>query len=130
MVANEKIRKEIQRLDAELQRASEDMEISAKLDCLVSLHHSRRQKGEEIMQLANKKLRLMKSIKDEMIKEIPMQMLECCYIAENLTEVTEEKNKKLMEMTDAAKKMCARQGDYYLHRLTSDFRWKSLRNKR
>ena len=126
MVANEKIRKEIQRLDAELQRASEDMEISAKLVCLVS----RRQKGEEIMQLANKKLRLMKSIKDEMIKEIPMQMLECCYIAENLTEVTEEKNKKLMEMTDAAKKMCARQGDYYLHRLTSDFSWKSLRNKR
>ena len=55
VVANDKIRKEIQRLDAELQRASEDMEISAKLDCLVSLHHSRRQKGEEIMQLANKK---------------------------------------------------------------------------
>ena len=131
VVSNDKIRKEIQRLDAELQRVSDADDIGN----VCRIEHGnwlvrRTQIGEEIMQLANKKLRLMKSIKDEMMKDIPMQMLECCYIAESFTDVTQEKKKKLMEMTNAAKEMCAKQGDYYLHRLISDFRWKSLQNKK
>ena len=111
---NDKVRLQIQQLDTELDWLDQQAVLG-------------RQTGERLLQLANLKLKLMKSIKTEMIKDIPGQMVECCLVAGHLPGyVTPDRERKLCEMARAAQAICSSQGDYFLHRLTSDPRWKTL----